>query len=111
MVYNYGRFLRFSTLLVLASATLFAQGDRGTITGMVVDTSGNAIVGAAVGIVNPVNNLSLKTVSNETGNYRLIGVPVGTWELTASAPGFQGAALWPCPPSFYWSRTSRRFSA
>ena len=62
-------------LLIIFAGTAFAQGDRGTITGVVVDSSGSAVAGAAVGIVNPVNNLSLKTVSNETGNYRLIGVP------------------------------------
>lgn len=82
--------LRLSMLLALIAWAAFAQGDRGTITGLVVDTSGSAVVGAEVSIVNPANNLSLKTVSNETGNYRLIGVPIGTYELTAASAGFQG---------------------
>src|SRR5688572_1746308 len=77
-------------LPIIAAATAFAQGDRGTITGVVVDSSGSVIAGAAITIVNPVNNLSLKTVSNETGNYRLIGVPIGTYELNVTSPGFQG---------------------
>ena len=82
--------LRVPLLLAATACAVFAQGDRGTITGVVADSSGSAVVGAVVGIVNPVNNLSLKTVSNETGNYRLIGVPIGHYELTATSPGFQG---------------------
>jgi hypothetical protein len=77
-------------LLLMTPGALYAQGDRGTITGVVTDASGSAIVGAEITILNPANNLSLRTVSNEVGNYRLVGVPVGTYELKVTSTGFQG---------------------
>lgn len=75
------------------AGAVFAQGDRGTITGLVLDSSGSSVVGAEITIVNPVNNLTMKTASNESGNYRLIGVPVGTYDLRVFAPGFQNIAV------------------
>ena len=77
-------------MVLLSAGALFGQGDRGTITGLVLDSGGSAVTAAEISILNPANNLSLKTVSNETGNYRFIGVPIGTYELKAAAPGFQG---------------------
>ncbi|MEZ5362299.1 MAG: TonB-dependent receptor [Bryobacterales bacterium] len=67
----------------------FAQADRATIAGQAVDSSGSAVVGAEVRIVNVDTNLTLDTVVNETGNYRFVAVPVGMYTLTATAPGFQ----------------------
>ena len=67
----------------------YAQGDRATITGLTLDPSGASVVGAEVRIVNNETNLALETVSNETGNYRFIAVPVGVYTLTATADGFQ----------------------
>jgi hypothetical protein len=81
---------RLLVLLLLAACAAFGQGDRGTITGIVTDSTGSAVVGAEISIINPVNNLSLKTLSNETGNYRLIGVPIGSYELRVATAGFQG---------------------
>jgi hypothetical protein len=80
---------RLLSTLLWTAALAFAQGDRGTITGLVADSSGSALVGAEISILNPVNNLSLRTVSNEVGNYRLVGVPIGLYELKVVAPGFK----------------------
>jgi hypothetical protein len=79
-----------AALLMLCASAAFSQGDRGTVTGLVADSSGSAITGAEITIVNAVNNLTMKTVSNESGNYRLIGVPIGVYELNVTSPGFQG---------------------
>lgn len=75
--------------LSLIVSVAFAQGDRGTITGLTTDASGAAIVGARISIVNNETNLTLETTSNETGNYRFIAVPIGLYTLRAELEGFQ----------------------
>jgi hypothetical protein len=78
------------TILLLAAANpLLAQGDRGTITGVVTDSSAASVVGAEISIVNSATNLTLQTVSNSTGNYRLVNVPIGIYTLRATSAGFQ----------------------
>jgi len=84
----------FPVLLLILSIVLLppcanAQGDRATIAGLASDSSGAAVVGASIRIVNVDTNLTLDTVTNETGNYRLVAVPVGVYTLTATSPGFQ----------------------
>ena len=76
-------------LLFLVSSVALAQGERGTITGLATDASGAAVVGARIEIVNNATNLTLETVSNEIGNYRIIAVPIGMYTLRAELEGFQ----------------------
>ena len=67
---------------------LLAQGDRGAVTGVVVDSSGSAIPDVTLEIVNTGTNAKFDTVSTGTGAYRLVGLPVGIYDLTAKANGF-----------------------
>ena len=68
---------------------MFAQSDRGTITGTVVDPAGAVVANA------PIEARSLETgavypaASTTTGNYTLAQLPVGTYELSAVVPGFK----------------------
>ena len=78
-----------SCLLFLVSSVAFAQGERGTITGLATDASGASVVGARIVIVNNATNLTLETASNQTGNYRIIAVPIGIYTLRAELDGFQ----------------------
>ena len=75
-------------LLTVSCCSLLAQGDRGAVTGVVVDSSGSAIPDVALEIVNTGTNNRFDTVSTNTGAYRLIGLPVGVYDLTAKANGF-----------------------
>ncbi len=78
----------FAMVLALAGSA-FGQGDRGTVTGLAVDSSAAAVVGAEIAIVNDATNLTLRTVANETGNYRFVGVPIGIYTLRGTSEGFQ----------------------
>ena len=75
-------------LFVLVWAAL-AQTDTATITGIVTDSSGATVPGASIQAVNQVNGLEYGTQSNETGNYVLTALPIGTYDLTATTEGFQ----------------------
>jgi len=76
------------SILTLAGVAL-PQADRGTVTGLVTDSSGSAVTGAQLSLVNTATNLSFETVSNESGNYRFISVPIGIYIVKATSPGFQ----------------------
>ena len=82
---------RFSVSLLLSLCTpiLLAQGDRGSIAGLVSDPSGSVIPGATIQAVNQATNLKADTVTTATGIYRLVALPVGRYTLTATVPGFQ----------------------
>src|SRR5215831_1095223 len=66
-----------------------AQTDRGTITGTVSDASGAVIPGAMVEAKNTSTGAVYQAGSSETGNFTLPQLPVGTYELSATLPGFK----------------------
>jgi hypothetical protein len=74
-------------LLVLGVA--YAQSDRGTITGTVVDPAGARIPNASIEAKNMNTGALFQTTTSETGNYTLAQLPVGSYQLSVSAPGFK----------------------
>jgi len=81
----------FSVLpvLIVGTVSLFAQTDRGTITGTVSDPTNAVIPGAGVTATNTQTTLKYETVSTETGNFTLTQLPAGTYELSVELPGFK----------------------
>jgi hypothetical protein len=78
-------------LSVGTAMALFAQGERGTFNGTVIDPSGAAIVGAAVKMTNPANGLEFNAKTTEAGVYRMPSLPPGTYRITVASPGFKSA--------------------
>ena len=74
---------------IFLSAMLWAQGDRGSITGLVVDNSGAAVPNATIEVVNVATNARSETVSTGTGAYRLAALGIGIYNVTVKAQGFQ----------------------
>src|SRR5581483_4212006 len=56
--------------------------------GVVKDPNGAVIAGATVSIKNQETGIEQSTVTNATGNYSFVNVPIGQYELTISANGF-----------------------
>lgn len=79
--------LRLLALLVVP-LSLFAQSNRGAITGTVSDSTGALIPGAQVTITNTETGSKSDTVTTGTGNYSLLQLPVGTYTLTVAQTGF-----------------------
>ena len=76
-----------SVALFLATS-LSAQLGTGTILGVVKDTTGGVVAGAAVMVRNPDTGFS-RTVSTETdGSYRLSALAVGRYDIEISHAGF-----------------------
>ncbi|MEZ5398448.1 MAG: TonB-dependent receptor [Bryobacteraceae bacterium] len=80
---------RLFVLSALAASAAFGQGDRGSISGVIVDPSGAAIPGVTIEAVNQATNFRSETVSTNTGAYRLVALPVGIYNVSAKGPGFQ----------------------
>ncbi len=80
--------LSFVALLLLAG-TGPAQTGRGTITGIVRDTSGGVVVGAAIIVTNTETGIDVSVQSQADGAYLAPQLPPGQYRLTATAPGFK----------------------
>ncbi len=75
--------------LVLTIAPLFGQADRATITGTVTDTSGAVLPGVEINAVNIGTGVKTPGLTNDVGSYALVNVPIGTYKVSFSLPGFK----------------------
>ena len=75
--------------LVIGVGSLFAQTDRGTITGTVTDSSGARVAGANINVMATLTGTSNKTKSNSEGNYTVFSLPIGQYTVTVEHPGFK----------------------
>src|SRR5437867_7594059 len=73
---------------LLASSTLLAQSDLGTISGFIKDPSGASIPNAVVTIKNQTG-IERQATTNESGFYTITNIPPGFYTMSAEAPGFQ----------------------
>src|ERR1019366_1429686 len=85
--------MRTISVVLLASllyaSALFAQGDRGTLTGTVTDTTGAVVAGAKIEAKQLNTGSLFPTTSTDTGNYTLSELPYGPYEVTVTVPGFK----------------------
>src|ERR1017187_7196736 len=75
--------------LVIGVGSLFAQTDRGTITGTVTDSSGARVAGAAINVLATLTGTTNKTKSNSEGNYTVFSLPIGQYTVTVEHAGFK----------------------
>ena len=84
----------FLTLVLTLVACLLGSGPtRGQATtsvrGTVTDPSGNAVVGASVGLASAESKSERAVTTGDQGEYQFLLVPPGTYTLTVTAPGFR----------------------
>ncbi len=80
---------------VLLPVSVFAQTGAASLTGIVTDQSGAAVPGATVTATSQATNVNYTAISNDTGNYTVTSLPVGTYVLKAELAGFKTAATKP----------------
>src|SRR5215831_19039601 len=66
-----------------------AQEFTGNIVGRISDTSGALLPGVTVTLKSPAIQGTRNVITDETGNYRLILLPPGTFSVTYELPGFR----------------------
>ena len=75
--------------LMLMTMEIIAQGgNSGRITGSVADQTGAVIPNAQLDLTNESTHATLHATADSSGAYTFPLVPVGTYALKASAPGF-----------------------
>jgi hypothetical protein len=79
-------------MLVCGASTARAQGNSATLTGTVTDQSGAVIPHATILITDEASGVKRATASDERGVFSLVGIPVGTYDVAISAPGFNTLA-------------------
>jgi len=77
-------------LLLLVPVSLFAQAHAttGAIEGTVVDASGAAVPGVTVTVRNTATNFESIVVTDSSGRFRAVLLPVGPYQVTATLQGF-----------------------
>jgi hypothetical protein len=87
-----GRLLPFTAvvmLLMLESASLFAQFNQGTIQGGVFDQTGGAVAGATVTVIDVARGVTRPLVTDGAGQYVANDLTPGTYTVRAEAKGFR----------------------
>ncbi|NOZ13949.1 MAG: TonB-dependent receptor [Acidobacteria bacterium] len=79
----------FLMLTFLAFTGLVFAGTTGKMVGKIVDESGTALPGVTVVVTSPALQGQKSTATDANGKYRLILLPPGMYQLTATLPGFQ----------------------
>ncbi|HZS57338.1 MAG TPA: carboxypeptidase regulatory-like domain-containing protein [Bryobacteraceae bacterium] len=70
-----------------------AQSTSGNIAGTIYDQSGATVPNASVSALNTGTGVTKATVATSSGQYRVPDLPVGTYTLHVSAPGFATAEV------------------
>ncbi|MFP5226068.1 MAG: carboxypeptidase regulatory-like domain-containing protein, partial [Acidobacteriota bacterium] len=81
--------MRLAWLFLVSALALHAQTFRGGINGTVTDPSGAVVPGAAVDLMNAATGVSYKAVTSSGGEYQFQDLPLGSYVVTVTAPGFK----------------------
>jgi len=79
----------FILALVIGTVSVSsAQVDRAGLNGTVLDASGKALPGAKITALQTATGLYRETVSSSSGRYDIPELPIGSYRLSYTAPGF-----------------------
>ena len=78
-----------AVVILAAPALTFAQTERGTLTGVVMDSTKAAVPGVTVKVINTATNAATTVISSDSGSYSAANLPPGTYRIEATLEGFQ----------------------
>jgi hypothetical protein len=73
---------------VLFATTTLSAATGGSISGAVADKSGAVIAGAMLKLINTAQQTTYQAISDKQGLYSFPNLPVGHYDLTTTATGF-----------------------
>jgi len=79
--------------MFVAVSPVFAQSDRGGITGRVTDQAGAVVADAKVTVLNVETGETREARTNGEGNYTIPQLPAVTYTVKVEAQGFQTASV------------------
>src|SRR5260370_41712857 len=77
-----------SAFLFARSSGLWAQEATGRILGVVYDPTGAVVPGAHVVVTNTATHVSRETVTDASGSYQVLALPVGQYTVSVEHKGF-----------------------
>ncbi len=80
---------RMLLVIVLLAGVALGQSFRGGILGTITDASGASVADAKVTATNTGTGLVRESVTDADGNYNFTELPLGTYSITATKPGFR----------------------
>ncbi|MBK8150222.1 MAG: TonB-dependent receptor [Acidobacteria bacterium] len=84
-----------AALVVLSTAAVFAQTQvsNADLAGTVVDPNGAAVPGATVTAKSSATNITRTVTANNSGEFQLIGLPPGEYDVTVEAATFKKTVI------------------
>ncbi|MCS7024935.1 MAG: carboxypeptidase regulatory-like domain-containing protein [Bryobacteraceae bacterium] len=82
-----------SFLFLLLTLPLRAQEVTAGVFGIVQDATSAVIPGATIRLKNLATGRTYQTTTDESGNFSLVRLPIGTYEVSAEAQGFKRAVV------------------
>src|SRR4051812_22332178 len=88
------RSMRVSRILLFVSpfligVPLHAQTGLATLTGTITDPSGAIVPNVSVAALHVATGTILAATSSGTGNYTIVQMPIGAYQITVEAAGFK----------------------
>src|SRR5687767_11388164 len=90
---NFTRLALCIAAVLVLPLTAFAQSERGTITGLVMDASKGAVPGASIAVINTGTNATANVVSSDSGSYSAANLRPGTYRIGATQEGIPTATV------------------
>ncbi|MYC81317.1 MAG: TonB-dependent receptor [Acidobacteria bacterium] len=84
-------FLTLLAAMVLAAPSARAQSS--SLSGVVTDETGGILPDAEITVINEANNVQRTVLSNEEGLYVFAQLPPGSYNLSATQPGFNSVTI------------------
>src|SRR5215470_16025696 len=75
--------------ILTLQSTLLAQDATGKVLGTITDQNGAVVPGAKIKVTNTATHISHETTSDKDGNYEVIALPIGTYQVTVEQTGFK----------------------
>jgi hypothetical protein len=91
------RVLMLAIVMIFSTCAIFAQAQVSTadLNGTVVDPNGAIVAGATVTAKSNSTGISRTVTANESGEFSIIGLPPGDYELTVEAANFKKSVISP----------------
>jgi hypothetical protein len=92
-----GRFLTLAAVMIFSASAGFAQAQVSTadLNGTVVDPNGAIVAGATVTARNPATGFTRTVTANDSGEFSLIQLQPGDYEITVEAATFKKTVISP----------------
>ncbi|MDP8983143.1 MAG: carboxypeptidase regulatory-like domain-containing protein [Acidobacteriota bacterium] len=84
-------------VFLVATSSLFGQEASGRVIGTVTDPTGAAVPGAKITVTNFATKVARDTVTDNQGNFQVLELPIGSYQVTVEHTGFSRVVTEPTP--------------